>query len=180
MSSMASSPMGKVTFEDERATIEFERYYGYPVQKIWEALTDNSQLSSWFLSKVRMEGGPGGFVESWFGFPTFHVTGKIRIWNPPHILEHEWNIEPSQALPEGEFSVMRWELEEKGVGTVLRLTHRNLTRQTISGLRTGLDPAPAEHLILERLEVYLSSSGLKDMQIRMSELMAEYHRMLQK
>ena len=133
-------------------------------------------MASWFLSKIRIEAGPNGSVESWFGFPVHHVTGKIKVWNPPHVFEHEWNIEPTPDLPEGEFSIMRWELTELNGGTKLRLVHRNLTRYTVTGLRTGLDPAPAEHLILERLGAYLTSTLVSNVQERMKELMREYHK----
>lgn len=171
--------MGRLSMEDGYATIEFERFYNHPPEKVWGALTDNDQLSSWFLSRVRIEGGPGGFIESWFGYPVMHVEGKITAWDPPHLLEHEWNIQPNQVLPEGEFSRMRWELIGSSGGTILKLTHHNLTRQTMAGLRTGLDPAPANHLILERLGDYLSEMPFGNAQERMKELMDSYHRFLQ-
>jgi len=172
--------LGKITFVDEQASIEFQRFYAHVPEKVWAAITDNSRLASWFITKVRIEPGLGGLVESWFGFPPHHVMGKIKVWDPPHLLEHEWNIEPSQALPDGEFSIMRWELERVNGGTILTLKHRNLTRQTVSGIRRGLDPAPAEHLILDRLEAYLSSNPASNTPARMNELMAEYHKMLHK
>lgn len=75
---------------------------------------------------------------------------------------------------------MRWELERVDGGTVLTLKHRNLGRKKVSGIRRGLDPAPAEHLILDGLETYLSSRPASDTPARVNELMAEYHKLLQK
>ena len=171
---------GKVTFDGGRASIEFVRYFPHHREKVWSAITDNDKLSSWFLTKTRIQPGPSGTVELWFGYPTHHVYGKIMIWDPPHVLEHEWNIDPSPELPEGEFSIMRWELISEDGGTVLKLTHSNLTRESVSGMRRGLDPAPAEHLILLRLGAYLMQTPISSINAGMNTIMNAYHRMLQR
>ena len=180
MSESSMDQLGKVTMEGDHASIEFQRYFQFPVEKVWSAITDNDNLASWFLTKIRINPGSSGSVESWFGYPTHHVQGRIRVWDPPNVLEHEWNLEPGPNLPEGEFSIMRWELIDHNGGTILKLTHKNLTKETLTGLRRGLDPAPAEHLILLRLHAYLTDSPSTSINSEMRILMETYHRMLQR
>lgn len=115
-------------------------------------------------------------MESWFGYPTTHVKGRILVWEPPRLLEHEWNIEPSEEIPDGELSIMRWEILENGMGSILKLTHTNLSKRTASGMARGLDPAPAEHLILDRLEEFLADSKESDSYVKMKELIELYHK----
>lgn len=180
MSESSMDQLGKVILNGDSASIEFQRYFPFPAEKVWSAITDNDKLASWFLTKIRIHPGPSGSVESWFGYPTLHVHGRIRVWDPPNILEHEWNLDPGPELPEGEFSIMRWELINQNGGTILKLTHQNLTRETLTGLRRGLDPAPAEHLILMRLNAYLAGSSGPSINREMRILMETYHRMLQR
>ncbi len=177
MTDPEGNSMGRLYYENGYATLAIERFYNHPRTVVWDAMTDNEQLNSWFIAKVRMIPGSDGFIESWFGQPLLHVEGKITSWEPPHLLEHEWNIQPNDVVPEGEFSTMRWELEDLNGGTLLKLTHRNLTKQTMAGFRTGLDPAPADHIILERLESYLSSKPFFDVHTRFTELKETYHKL---
>ena len=46
------------------------------------------------------------------------MTGRILVWDPPHVLEHEWK------QPIVEDGVVRYELTADGDGTLLRFTHR--------------------------------------------------------
>lgn len=175
MKSFSNGAKGTIDIKDGNATIEFERYLSHPPKKIWEALTDPQQLSAWYICKVRIETGIGGKVELWFGKENYHVSGPIRVWDPPHTLEHEWNIEPNEVLVNGVNSTVRWDLIEQDEGTLLRLTHSNLAKSVVSGLVPWLDPAPADHLILDTLDAYLSSRSLPDVQENMPHLMDLYH-----
>ena len=178
MSDVLNNKMGRVTFEGDRATIEFERYFPHPPEKVWGAITENAQLSSWYISRAKINGGDGGSVEFWFGKPNFHVTGSIRVWEPPHIFEHEWNIEPRIELPEGEYSTVRWELSAEKGGTAIKLIHANLTRQTATGMIPWLAPLPAGHVILENLEFFLDEKPVARPDQRMASTMEEYNRIL--
>lgn len=170
--------MGKISVIDNKARIEFERFLPHPPESVWNALTNNERLRSWYLSRTTIEPGMNGKIEFWFGREQTHVTGKITIWSPPFILEHEWNIEPSASLPKGEKSIVRWELTQKKDGTLVRLLHINLTELTAKGGNApNLDPAPAHHLILDRLEAYLDSKPLPDAAVFMQSLVSEYRKL---
>ncbi len=48
------------------------------------------------------------------------MTGRILVWDPPRVLEHEWK------QPIVEDGVVRYELHPDGDGTLLRFSHRGL------------------------------------------------------
>lgn len=148
--------MGRITLEGKIARIEFERHFNHSQERIWKAITSQEQLSKWYLCKVKIEGGEDGRIDLWFG--KTHVYGLIRTWEPPFILEHEWNIDPHPGLLEGERTTLRWELEDDGKGTLVRLSHINLSKNTALGFSDELAPATSDHVQLDRLEAFLNST----------------------
>lgn len=150
--------MGRIMVEDHFASIEFERHFRHPPERVWEAITSQDQFSGWYLCKVKIKGGSGGRIDLWFA--RTHVYGKIKRWDPPRVFEHEWNINPQEGLPNGERTTLRWELTEEAEGTMVRLTHFSLTERTALGLTEGLEPATSDHLLLDRLQAFLNSESL--------------------
>ena len=86
------------------------------------------------------------------------MTGRILVWDPPRVLEHEWN----QAIVED--SVVRYELQPDGDGTLLRFSHRKLGARNATGFRAGT------HAFLDRLEAYLAGDELPDWTIRRQQI----------
>ena len=83
---------------------------------------------------------------------------RILVWDPPHVLEHEWR----QAIVED--SVVRYELQPDGDGTLLRFSLRGLGARNATGFRAGT------HAYLDRLEAYLAGDDLPDWAIRRQEI----------
>ncbi len=158
MSKSEIEGMGRINVEGDFAAIEFERHVKHPRELVWKAITDQEQLSKWYLSRVEVNGGLGGSINLWFA--NTHVYGKIKKWDPPRVFEHEWNIDPSDNLPDGERTIIRWELIEESEGTMIRLSHINLTKKTALGFTEGLEPATSDHIILDRLQAFLNSESL--------------------
>lgn len=158
MTEVGMDRMGRITVKDNIARIEFERHLEHTRVRVWRAITDQEQLSKWYLCSVEISGGPGGKIDLWFG--KTHVYGTIKKWEPPAIFEHEWNIDPHAGLPDGERSIVRWELIEDGKGTIIRLSHSNLTKETALGFSEELDPATSNHIILDRLQAFLNSEPI--------------------
>src|SRR6266571_1166349 len=152
-----SSRAGTVTFEGDYATITFERRIRHPTQVVWEALTESEHLAR-----------QGGSIEYRSGPAQYHVTGKILTWQPPTVFEHEWNVEPRKELPKGEKSIVRWDLTPDGDDTILRITHKRLTRPTAIGFTSGI------HAFLDRLEDELDGVPLVDWRTRVDEVRANY------
>jgi hypothetical protein len=103
-----------------------------------------------------LDGRPGGTVETVAGPSQIHSRGRILAWEPLRVYEHEWIVAPTKELPEGEHSVIRWELSPVDGGTLLTLEHRRLTRPAASGF------APGWHAFLERLAAQLDGRPLPD------------------
>ena len=163
-----SSRAGTVTFEGDYATITFERRIRHPIQVVWEALTESEHLARWYMTKARLDAREGGSIDYQSGPAQYHVTGKILTWQPPRVFEHEWNVEPRKELPKGEKSIVRWELTPDGDGTILRITHKRLTRPTAIGFTSGI------HAFLDRLEDELDGVPLVDWRTRVDEVRANY------
>ncbi len=168
MTDSITRPLGQVIVEGNYATISFERHFPHPPEVVWAAITEPEQLAKWYMTKARIEGKTGGIIDFWAGPSQFHVTGRILVWNPPNVFEHEWNVEPRPELPKGEHAVIRWELAPVGDETVLKLTHRHLTRQTSMGF------APGTHAFLDRLEAHLNKTSLPDWRKRVEEMRSSY------
>lgn len=169
--------MGRVIVTDGTAKIEFVRYIAHPRDRVWDAITDQEQLAKWYLCKVKVVGGCGGRIDLWF--LKDHVYGTILSWEPPSVLEYEWNIDPRDGLPEGERAIVRWELLSNGRGTTVRLSHFNLSRKTALGLSEGLEPMTSNHILLDRLLLFLYSRPLNIGSDQISLLREEYRKLLE-
>lgn len=162
------APEGKVAVDGERATITFHCRYPYPLETVWHAITNPEQLSSWYMAQAAIDGRPGGIVDFRMGPGQLHVTGRIREWKPPHVFEYEWKVKPWQGMPNGEDAVVRWELRRDGEGTLLVLTHSNLTK------RSALGAAPSMHVVLERLAAQLAGLAFPDFRKRVADVQGYY------
>ena len=162
------SANGEVQINGETGTLLFRRHLAHPPEDVWSALTDPEQLRQWYMTRAKIDGRPGGSVDMVSGPAPFHWTGEILAWEPPRLLEYTWNIDPREELPHGEKTVVRYELQASEGGTLLTLTHRNLTRGTALGF------APGTHTFLDRLEAMLDKSPMPDWVRRYGEVKGAY------
>ncbi len=133
---------GLLGVEEGKASIVFRRLFRHPIHDVWRAVTDPKKLEVWFMTKVTREESIGGRLD--MVHPNgVHATGQVLEWRPPHVYEYEWNLPVGPNQPEGEASIVRWELASTGEGTLLVLTHRKLSRPTaqvfVRGFATFLD-----------------------------------------
>jgi uncharacterized protein YndB with AHSA1/START domain len=118
---------GELAIDGELAVITFVRHLPYPVEAVWAAIADPEQRACWF-GETAIEGRAGGLIEMMpLETPVppeqKRMTGRILVWDPPHVLEHEWR----QRVTED--SVVRYELVPDGDGTLL-------TRQSPDSVET--------------------------------------------
>src|SRR3989440_12779679 len=106
MTGSGPSRGGTVTFEGEFATITFERSIRHPIRAVWEALTESEHLARWYMTRARLDAREGGSIDYRSGPAPYHATGKILVWLPPRIVEHEWNCRPRKELPKGDNSIV--------------------------------------------------------------------------
>jgi uncharacterized protein YndB with AHSA1/START domain len=162
---------GTLLEDGEHATLTFHRVYHHAPEKVWEAISTPEGLRAWlFCSEALIEGHVGGRIEMTSGPPAYRSTGKILAWEPPRLLEYEWNVAPVPEMPRGERAIFRYELEPAAAGeaTHLRVTYRRLTRQSARGFLPGL------RAFLDRLEAQLDGRALPDWLERFGALRAEY------
>jgi uncharacterized protein YndB with AHSA1/START domain len=153
---------GRLTVEGDRAVLNFERRLPFPVEVVWSAITDPHEREQWF-GETTIEAHEGGTIEMVATGPPLpperkRMTGRILVWDPPHVLEHEWK------QPIVEDGVVRYELTTDGDGTLLRFTHRGLGVRNATGFFGGT------HAYLDRLEAYLAGDALPDWTTRRLEV----------
>jgi uncharacterized protein YndB with AHSA1/START domain len=138
-----------------KTTLTFRRVLRHPIQEVWAALTDPQQVEVWFLAKVRREESPGGRLE--MEHPNgVHATGRVLEWRPPRAYEYEWNLPAGPNRPGGENSIVRWELTPTEEGTLLVMTHRQLSRPLAEVFGRGF------RVFLDRLAAHLDGTALPD------------------
>ncbi|BBY42217.1 SRPBCC family protein [Mycolicibacterium celeriflavum] len=157
---------GRLTIDGDRAVLTFERRLPFPIEAVWSAITDPDERKEWF-GATTLDPRAGGSIEMVATGPPLppdrkRMTGRILVWDPPHVFEHEWR------QPIVEDGVVRYELTAEGAGTLLKFTHRGLGVRNASGFIGGT------HAYLDRLQAYLSGTELPDWVRRREEVNQAY------
>jgi uncharacterized protein YndB with AHSA1/START domain len=146
------------------ATLVVRRLVRHPPGVVWTAITDPDAVRRWFLTEVKVDQRVGGTIELTTGSYHVHATGRVLSWDPPRLYEYEWNVAPRPSLPDGERSIVRWELRPTEGGTLLTVTHIDLTERTAAVFGAGLDA------FLDRLGAQLEGRPLPDWEQRLREI----------
>jgi uncharacterized protein YndB with AHSA1/START domain len=147
-----TDPRGRLTIEGDRAVLVFERRLPHSPEVVWAALTEPTHRDRW-MGRSTIDARAGGTIETVATGPALppdvkRMTGRILVWDPPRVFEHEWN----QAIVEP--GVVRYELTPDGDGTLLTFTHRGLGIPNANGFR------PGTQAFLDRLEAHLDGRPL--------------------
>jgi uncharacterized protein YndB with AHSA1/START domain len=153
---------GRLTIDGDQAVLHFERKLPFPVERVWAAITDPAHRDKW-MGKTSIEPWTGGTITTVASGPPLppdqkRMTGRILVWDPPRVFEHEWN------QPIVEPGVVRYELHSDGAGTLLRFSHRGLSAPNATGFRSGT------HAFLDRLEALLADDPMPNWAQRYEEL----------
>jgi len=160
---------GSLAVDGDHATITFHRVYHHAPARVWDAISTPEGLRAWLLcTHASIEGRAGGRIELVSGPPGYRSSGAILVWDPPRVLEYEWNVAPVPEMPRGERAIFRYELTPDGDSTRLTVVYRRITAQTARGFVPGL------HAFLDRLEAQLDGGSLPDWHQRFGELRATY------
>jgi uncharacterized protein YndB with AHSA1/START domain len=164
-----NNQIGTVTMEDDHVTLKYERRLPNTPEAVWEAITDPKEVSVWFSTTAKIDARPGGTLD-YISIPVgIRRTGRILVWNPPRVFEHEWHIDPHPQLVNGETeSVIRWELVKDADHTILTVTHSRLTKAN------GLRFASGWHAFLDRLAAQLNGENLPDLMERIAAVKGFY------
>ncbi|HWI53590.1 MAG TPA: SRPBCC domain-containing protein [Symbiobacteriaceae bacterium] len=72
--------------------IRFERHLKHPVEKVWAAITQPSQLAEW-LADADIEYTPGGKIQLRFSNTGSVMNGIVTHCEPPRLFAYLWNSE---------------------------------------------------------------------------------------
>ncbi len=143
MSNASTSTLGT---SPEQATVRLERMLPGPIERVWAYLTESDKRATWFAGGVfdlRM----GGKADLQFDHSLlsaektppdmkgkrFDFTEAITRIEPPRLLSYTFG----HGGPQSEVT---FELETRGKGVLLVLTHRRIVdRKTKIGLASGWD-----------------------------------------
>ena len=160
---------GALLEEDGHATLTFRRLYRHAPEHVWDAIATPEGLRGWLMcTHAQLDGRVGGRIEMVSGPAGYRSSGVILAWDPPRLLEYEWNIAPVPEMPRGERAIFRYELTPEADSTHLLVTYRRITTETARGFLPGL------HAFLDRLEAQLDGRALPDWVQRFEALRATY------
>lgn len=114
----AMEELGAFKRHDDHIDVRFERHYPRPVETVWSALTDPVRLADW-MGVSHVEPRVGGRFDLMVD-GSHPMTGRVRVWEPPHILEFSWS---NTHAPD---SIIRYELTRDGADTRLIFTHQGM------------------------------------------------------
>jgi uncharacterized protein YndB with AHSA1/START domain len=108
---------GTLLQDGDRYVLRFERHLSHPVERVWRAVTDASEMAQWFPGQPRIELRVGG--EARFAEPGFDVDpdllpthGTVTELEPPEVFAFRWGKD-----------LLRFELSAEGDGCMLVFTH---------------------------------------------------------
>jgi uncharacterized protein YndB with AHSA1/START domain len=163
---------GSVVVDDDgRVTLIFQRLLRHSIDRVWLAVTTPDELAQWLLRSALIEPHVGGRIEYVSSPEPIVWFGRVLVWDPPRVYEHEFNTDPDPRFArhlQAERTIARWELASHGKSTLLTLRFKGFTPQVAAGFAPGL------HAYLERLEAWLDQRPLPDWLARFEELRPLY------
>ena len=116
-----------------------EHQFAHPISKIWDAITLESEISTWFIpADFKAEQGYNYTFKHEVGDDCTTINGKILTVNPTSELVYTWVVEGTDII-----TTVSWKLEANEGGTFLILEH------------TGISNFPGESAV----EMFNSFSG---------------------
>jgi uncharacterized protein YndB with AHSA1/START domain len=142
--------------------LRFTRHLIDPPQRVWAALTEAEQIRRWFMPGT-LEPRAGGRI-NFESEEDGGTVGEVMVWDPPRKLEFSWMREGGR----GPQSIVGWQLEPDGEGTLLTLEHRGVDRASASGYCAGW------HDFLDRLPRHLAGEDAVNWAGHHAELSERY------
>ena len=120
-------------------TVRFVRDLPGPIERVWDYLTKAELTATWLYGNEVPPTVGEEFGSSWegeAGEPGGAIRFRVRVYDPPHVLEVDWVEVPS---PTGTItdSTVRFELTPVGDRVRLTLTHRALPAHAFGSVAAG-------------------------------------------
>lgn len=159
------SRYGTVHESEDGYHLRFERQLHHPVEQVWSALTNPTQVAQW-LAPGEIELTLGGRVHLAFTDGDGVIDGQVTAITPPRLLEFTWTDR------DDDFGFVRWELVANDGGTRLVLTHT--VPEAARGF--GIPMLAGWHSLLENLAALLDGQPVPSAPGRWQELHDHYAR----
>ena len=89
---MQTTDEGTFLTIDDRPAVRFERLYPQPVERVWRAISDPSEMRHWFPSPdVHLDVDAGTIVLAGDPYSPEASTTQVLVWEPPHRFSYEWD-----------------------------------------------------------------------------------------
>lgn len=112
---------GTIEQRDGRVTFRYQRELRHPIERVWHAITDPTELSRWLGVRAELDPRVGGTYalvhRSPDGSTEQRVEDKVVRLEAPRLFEHTFWLELNPS------ALVTWELTSTGNGTRLDLTH---------------------------------------------------------
>ncbi|GKU78941.1 SRPBCC family protein [Paenibacillus sp. L3-i20] len=137
---------GKILQSEGKRVIYFERNLNHPVEKVWRTITSPDRIAHWLNAQAQFDLIDDGQI-------TFRwdngdlVDGKFTKISPPNELEYTW-VEKDSGN-----SLVRWELQVKDEGCLLKLTHTFFESAVVINFLSGW------HVHLDVLDLILQEKS---------------------
>jgi uncharacterized protein YndB with AHSA1/START domain len=132
---------GSLETVDDRPAVRLERRLPHPVERVWRAVSEPSELAQWFVAPVEWTPATGET------FTSMEQAGEVTEVDPPNVLAWTWGGE-----------AFRFELRPDGDGCVLVFTHVFDDRDQAANYASGWD------VHFARLDAHLAGAPLSEEQ----------------
>lgn len=107
----------------ETAPFTIERTFQAPVEKVWQAITDKSQMREWYFDLAEFRPEVGFEFQFYGGSEEEQYLHKCKVLTVEvnRRLAYSWVYDKYEG-----YSVVTFELFPEGTGTRLKLTHEGL------------------------------------------------------
>lgn len=132
MLTASASPVSHISPDND--VVSAEIFIAAPRERVFQAITDPRQAIKWWgqegkyrFHEFQMEvhvGGKWSCAGTSVAMGPTNVHGEFLEVDPPRKVAYTWN---SSWMPVS--TEVRWELEEQGSGTILKLTHSGFAGQ---------------------------------------------------
>jgi uncharacterized protein YndB with AHSA1/START domain len=140
---------GRFETIDERPALRFQRRIAHPVEAVWDAITEPSELAHWFPCEVEVDVRLGGPMK--FHFPEMAladtaatILGEVTELDPPRRFAFTWG---------GDHLHFALEPTEDGAECILKFTVQLDSRDKAARDAAGW------HVCLDSLERWLDGGG---------------------
>lgn len=111
--------------------IVIERLLNAPIEKVWSAITDNSEMKNWYFKLEDFKPEPGFKFQFTGGKPDgiqyLHLCEVTEVV-PGKKITYSWRYDGYPGI-----SFVTWELAEQDEQTLLTLTHNGIETIAVNG-----------------------------------------------